>query len=455
MLDLARNAARNSSTLNAILKQLDVNVIGTKGGKCITDNYALKDAFAAWTRNADFFDGLSLNTLLKLILKTQVLGGDIVLLFDDGLVEDSGKILLYEPDEIGNSSDAAVAKHYGKNARQSLGRVYSGNGRFIGAIVSRSQRGASLFDPSMSYFLKCDPDASFYDSKWIMPRNVYRISQGRGVAPLASSLASILDLEALCQFELAASKKNSQTIGQVLVDAQQEETQPPSPFGEDVDFSQMTDEEVEEYAKAVQEEKTVSLDRVRMAGVEYQVMPEGSHMELFDTKHPNGQIAEFIDFLAGKASASFGLSRAFATMDVDESTFKAQQLMSWPAFIEAQKALEGICDWILWRWSRWATRKGLLRGVPDEEVRSISWEWPTLSEVDENASQDANLKKLTGMTGSYKDILGNNWKEQLEQIKAEIQYCKENGLPHPAFKLLSGGESAMVGTPTGQNNTEE
>lgn len=455
MLDLARNAARNSSTLTAILKQLDVNVIGTKGGKCITDNYYLKDAFSAWTRNADFFDGLSLNTLLKLILKTQVLGGDVVLLFDDGLVEDSGKILLYEPDEIGNSTYTAVQQHYGKRARQSLGRVYNGNGRFIGAIVSRSQRGVVEFDPTKSYFLKCDPDASFYDSMWIMPRNVYRIAQGRGIAPLAQSLATILDLEDLCGFELAASKKNAQTVGQVLVDSQEEETTPPSPFGEDVDFSQMTDEEVEQYAKAVQEEKTVSLDRVRMAGIEYQVMPEGSHMELFDTKHPNGQMAEFIDFLAGKASAPFGLSRAFATMDVDESTFKAQQLMSWPAFIEAQKALEGICDWILWRWSRWATRKGLLRNISDEEVKRISWEWPALTEVDENASQDANLKKLTGMTGSYKDILGNNWKEKLEQIKAEIQYCKENGLPHPAFKLISGGESAMVGTTTEKNTEEE
>ena len=116
MLDLARNAARNSSTLTSILKQLDVNVVGTKGGKCITEDEALKDAFSEWTRNADFFDGLSFNTLLKLILKTRVLGGDVVLLFDDGLIEDSGKILMYEPDEIGNSTDAAIAQHYGRRA---------------------------------------------------------------------------------------------------------------------------------------------------------------------------------------------------------------------------------------------------------------------------------------------------------------------------------------------------
>lgn len=237
MLDLARNAARNSSTLTSILKQLDVNVVGTKGGKCITDNDNLREAFSGWTRNADFFDGLSFNTLLKLILKTQVLGGDIVLLFDDGLVEDSGKILLYEPDEIGNSTDEAVRRHYGARATQSLGRVYNGNGRFVGAIVSRSQRGQAFFDPAKSYFLKRSPDESMYDSMWMMPRNIYRISQGRGIAPLAQSLGTILDLEDLCGFELAASKKNAQLIGQVLQDKEEEQPSMPTPFGEDVDFS--------------------------------------------------------------------------------------------------------------------------------------------------------------------------------------------------------------------------
>lgn len=37
MLDLARNATRNSSSFSAILKQLDLNVVGTKGGKLIAD----------------------------------------------------------------------------------------------------------------------------------------------------------------------------------------------------------------------------------------------------------------------------------------------------------------------------------------------------------------------------------------------------------------------------------
>ena len=107
-LDLARNATRNSSTFNGILKQLDLNVVGTKGGKAIFNfdgSDKVRDAFSIWTRDADFFDGLSFNTVLKLILKTYILGGDMVLMFDDGLIEDSGKLVIYEPDEIGNTSD--------------------------------------------------------------------------------------------------------------------------------------------------------------------------------------------------------------------------------------------------------------------------------------------------------------------------------------------------------------
>lgn len=141
MIDLARNAARNSSTLNGLLKQFDLNAVGTSGGKAIFDFDGAEqyiEAFSKWTREADFFDGLPLNTILKLVLKTSILGGDMVLMLDDGLVEDSGKLLVYEPDEIGNTTPDALARHYGKLATQSLGRVYNANSRFIGAIVSRS-----------------------------------------------------------------------------------------------------------------------------------------------------------------------------------------------------------------------------------------------------------------------------------------------------------------------------
>ena len=446
LLDLARNATRNSSTFNAILKQFDLNVVGTSGGKIITnfDNaQPVRDAFAKWTRDADFFDGLSFNTLLKLILKTYILGGDMVLMFDDGLLEDSGKIVVYEPDEIGSTTEDALAQHYGAFARQSLGRVYNGNGRFIGAIVSRSQRGAETFDPAKSYFLRRDPDASMFDSFWLMPRNVFRVAQGRGVTPLTSSLATILDLEDLCGFEIAAAKKNAQTLAQVLQETSSstEDEVMPSAFDEGTDFENMTDDEIREAVKAEQQSnvQTITLDRVNLAGAIYQVMPEGFKMELLDTKHPNNNTPEFIKWLAGRSSAPFGLTQQFATLQADGGAFRAEQIMTWPAFYEAQKFLEQICDWCFWRWSIWASKRGMIKPVAFDSMQYVDWSWPKMDEIDENTHQDAVQKKLSNLTGSYREELGADWKEKLEVIKNEMQWCKENGLPHPAMQMISGG----------------
>lgn len=452
MIDLARNATRNSSTFNAILKQFDFNAVGQSGGKVIIDSADgdnLTNRFAEWTRNSDFFDGVDLNSVLKLILKTYLLGGDMVLMFDDGLVEDSGKILVYEPDEIGNTTPDALVSHYGANASQSQGRIYSPNGRFIGAIVSRSQRGLETFDPHKSYFLRRDPDASVFDSFWLMPRNVFRFSQGRGIPPLASSLATILDLEDLCGFEIAAAKKNAQTLAQVLQSPSNTDTSDetlPSAFDSGTDFDGMTDEEIEQAAQQemMSQSQTMTLDKVRAAGCIYQVMPENYKMELLDTKHPNQQIPEFISWLAGRATAPFGLTRQFATLQPDGASFRADQLMSWRAFLEAQKFLEKICDWIFWRWTLWASKRDIIKPVGIDIMRHVSWAFPTMDELDESLHQDAVAKKLKNLTSSYKGELGPDWKEKLLNIRDEIDWFKANNLPHPAFAMLSGGERTGV-----------
>ena len=339
---MARNAARNSATFNTILKQMDYNVCGVKAGKVILNfpdvatNKELQRLFANFTRSADFFDGLSFNALLKLILKTQLIGGDSVILFDNGLIEDSGKLLVYESDEIGNTTDEAIRQHFGDGARQSLGKVYNPNGRWIGAVVSRSQRGEEIFDPTMSYFLHRDPDASMFDSLWLMPQNVWRVNQGRGVTQSASSLGAILDLEDLCGFELAAAKKNSQTFAQIINTKTSEDEVVPSAFDEDTDFDGMTDEQIKEMVKAEAKagDTTVALNKAASCGIIYEQLPDNYKFELLDTKHPNDNMQDFIEWMAGRSSAVFGLSRAFATLN-PAADLKAHQLMTQPAFTEA------------------------------------------------------------------------------------------------------------------------
>ncbi len=181
LLDLTRNLCRNSSTFQTMLKQFDFNVVGTQGGKVIVNfpdgdlSKEITERFADYTRGMDYFDGLSFNLLLKLILKTSLIGGDCVLYYDDGAFGDSGKLLTFESDEIGNTTPEALKGHYGATATQSLGKVYNDHGRFVGVIVSRAQRGADVFDPNKSIFLKREPDDSVFDSPWFMPVNFWRV----------------------------------------------------------------------------------------------------------------------------------------------------------------------------------------------------------------------------------------------------------------------------------------
>ena len=150
MLDLTRNLVRNSSLFNTILGQLSTSVVSTVGGKVVLSlpneqtNKDLRRTFFSYTRNVDFYTGDTLNHLLKRVLREFVIGGDCVLLFDDGLVEDSGKVLFFESNEIVDVPPSEVEKHYGKGAWLSQGKVYSANGRHIGTIVSKSQKNCAM-----------------------------------------------------------------------------------------------------------------------------------------------------------------------------------------------------------------------------------------------------------------------------------------------------------------------
>lgn len=213
LLNLTRNLVRNSSLFNTILGQLTTNVVSSCGGKVILNfqdeelNRMMKKHFAEFTRNAGFYNGETFNHLLKNVLREVIVGGDCCLVFDDGVIEGSGKILVFESDEIVNTTEDAILKHYGKGAYQSHGKVYSPNGRHIGTVVSRSQRGAEVADPSKCFFLKRDPNGNPLDSFWLQPANQWR--KGRAVSQAAACVSTIHQLEDLVSSELLAARRNS------------------------------------------------------------------------------------------------------------------------------------------------------------------------------------------------------------------------------------------------------
>lgn len=467
-VNLGRNGIRNNESLNAVLKQFKVNVIGTEGGKAYFDfgpQYeeaakTLKREFAHFCSSCEFYDGMRFNELLDIILKTVVIGGDMVLAFDNHQFEDSGKILAYEPDSIGDIKDSEFKRLFGKGLRQTQGRIYTASNRFCGVIVSSSERGQAEFKAEKCHFFEKDPNQSPLDCDWTMIGHRWRVNQGRGTPPVAAPLGSFLDVDMLMGFEKEAAKHNSQVYAQLIQTGSDEPANAPisSPDLAATEFDESIDEAAEEVASDAFDATPVSFDELSTAGAMYDIMPANSKMELLDTKHPNPNMNDFIRLVNGRGGWAMGVAAVYVTGKVDSSYtgFRGEQLMTWPVFEEWQKFLEtNVCDWVFRRWYSWAKRwnqniRNLI--LPDDFMDRISWTWPMMREVNAVDAQTAWNMGLKNGTKTYREILGPDYKEKLTQSAAERKFLAGINFPHPANETASG--QIVADAATQENNNE-
>jgi hypothetical protein len=61
-----------------------------------------------------------------------------------------------------------------------------------------------------------------------------------------------------------------------------------------------------------------------------------------------------------------------------------------------------------------------------------------MKEVNELDSQNATTAKLKNCLGTYRSLLGPNWKEILTQVSSEVKWFADNGLIHPSQQTVSG-----------------
>ena len=459
LIALARDMARNSAMMGGFLKQLELNVVGNVGGKAsfmFPDEYAeqaifMREAFAAWASTCDFFDGNSLGKLLRIALKTKYLTGDAVFLFDDGIIDDTGKLLLFEGDSVASLPDGFFRSHFpGYTQRQGI--IKDRYGRKVGAIVSATQRGSSVFQPYnpdgtvAAWPLIRKPGAEWIDTPFYIYSNTYRANQGRGTPNVANSLDAIIDVEDMTKYELQASKKNAQTLATVTYKGEPQAPlpdglEPPPHLSDDA-----TDAEIETAAGALADESrdTLDIDVLEGAGVLYDILPPDLQMNLLDTKHPNSGMEGFVGFMTGRIGWANGMAAFYASGKADKSfsAVRGEQMLTWPMFEDEQHDLEsGPADWILRRWYSWAVRHGQIPdniALPPYWWRSVVWTWPRCREIDAVNEQNAVAARLRNLTGSLAEYYGADWREKLAKIKDELEYCRALGIPHPALQTVSG-----------------
>lgn len=451
LIALVRNLERNSEHTNGFLTQLDLNVVGVNGGKASFNFPAefaesakeLRAIFGNWARECEFFDGMPLQELLKLAVRTKFITGRAVLLFDDGVICDSGKIVVFEGDAVASIPEADFKSRFPTGWSQRQGLIKDEFGRTRGAFCSMSQRGCATFPRLVDelgrlavWALVRDADTSWLDSPFTIFQHLKRINQIVSVPGLAPSVGSVMDLEDLQKYELQSAKKSAQTLATVT---QPEDDADNLTDGLDPSITDGDADDDDENQPA-----TLELPEIEGAGAIYDVLPPGLKMELLNPTHPNANVIGMVTWIKQNASWANGIAGLFATGKADSSYSASlvEQAITWPKFEDEQQKLKtGILDWLVRRWAAWAQRKGMIPAslpLPDDWIRRVSYSFPKKREPDGQKEQSAIKLGLQNFTLTLRDIYGPDWIERADEIKEELNAFRERGIPHPALVTVSG-----------------
>lgn len=79
--------------------------------------------------------------------------------------------------------------------------------------------------------------------------------------------------------------------------------------------------------------------------------------------------------------------------------------------------------------------------IAEDFMDFIDWEWRGIDDLSPVEYQNGIRLALENHTRTYKDILGNNWKEKLEQTAYEHKWMLENGITPRGELMISGGQT--------------
>lgn len=451
IINLHRDLLRNAPEAVSQDQQVRVNVVGCLGGKMFASFGDAKDAAKEvmryfnrrWVRHADYTYGEHFNEVLKTVLTAQATNGNVVLVFDDGILtggNGTGRIRGFEGDEIASVPKTEFEKHFPKTYVQSEGFVYNESGIFCGCFVSTSQRGKKVFAPQLGYItLKFDPFDDETVPNWIMIGDMRRFNQGRAVPPVVSALATAVDLHEARSSEAQAAKLNAQMLGQILTT---EDDGAPSANSGGA-FGGPSNSAGSPSGEGAVVVRHCNLKNLKPIGVQLADTPFGRKIEMFDTKRPNPNFAAYAEYMQGVTAAVRGLPRVYATLKVQNSYtgYRGEQKIAEQSFIEAQKQLERkICDWAAYHAISRAVKIGLIKAALPEDWREmIAWQWPKLPEVSvKEAESGRKLKLENGVSSLTRELGPGELDAIIEERAREKRLFDEAGLVYPGETTASG-----------------
>jgi len=453
--NLGRELERNYSSARGIIHQFRMNVVGALG-KLQVNAVGGEEAAAwfngVWAKDCDFRDAQHWSTVCQNVVAAIMREGDTLAVFDDGLIEDTGKLLFWESDQILPVSDALFkAKFPGEGNIQDGGIARDKWGRVIAYTVTGKRGLTEISDEKDLTVWKRD--------NAIMPRDPWRMNQGRGVPPMLTAAASLLDLYEMLARELQTAKLAAAQYAHIkrkdAVDNWDLPGSSPASLPENSGKDAATVATETGGGATAPARNYESLEAFTGGYTDYG-QPE-DEVVIYDPKRPNVHMTEFIEAVLCHAGAAFGLARAYAMLRADSSytAFRGDMIMTWQgAFEPMQKWLErSFADWVAVKALTWGQRKGFVKALPEGWERTLSWRWPKMPEVQVDTAQNAIALALKNGTTNFAKEIGPDWRNHFDALSEQIEYAKKKGIPLSNMEMKSGG-SVTSARPT-QNGSDD
>ena len=443
--NIGRELERNYASARGIIHQFRMNVVGPLGKLQVNSKDGAGAEAAAWfngvwAKDCDFRDAQHWSTVCQNVVAAIMREGDLLTVFDDGLIDDSGKLLFWESDQVLPCSDELFkAKFPGDGNVQDGGIARDKYGRVLGYTCT-GKRGLTCIDTEADLTVWPRDTA-------IMPRDPWRMNQGRGVPPMLTAAASLLDVYEMLGRELQTAKLAASQYAHIKrTDAVDDWDLPGSKTAnlpENSGKSQTTVTAETGGGATAPARNYESLEAFSGGYVDYG--QPGDEVNLYDPKRPNVAMKDFIEAVLCHAGAAFGLARAYACLRADTSytAFRGDMIMSWQgAFYPMQKWLERcFADWVAVKALTWGMRKGQIGPLPAGWERSLSWRWPRMPEVQVDTAQNAIALALKNGTTDFAQENGPDWREKFDALAEQIAYARGKGIPLSVLEMKSGGTS--------------
>lgn len=452
--NLGRDLERNYSPAKSMLHQFRVNVVGSLGKIRVNaenGDEATKWFNEVWSKDCDFRDDMHWSQMEQNIVASVIREGDVLKVIDDGLMEDSGKVLTWESDQIVPVSEAVLKASPYAGMTQDNGIIRGEFGR-VAAYSVTGKHGLSLID---------DPkDVTFWKRENArLIRNPWRLNQGRGIPSLLTPSSNFIDLYEILASELMSAKKAAKQYAFVKRENAVTDFDDP---GSDPEWLPENDgrsaADVDADGANQSTHTARNYERLEaLTGGMTDYLDAQDTVTFPSLDHPNSGLAPFLETVHGYGGSALGLARAYTILRADSSytSFRGDMVMTWVTFLWMQKWLERTdADWTARKVLAWAQRKGEIEQLPDGWEQTISWTWPTMPSVDELKEANAVAQQLKNGTTDYAQLLGPDWEDRMDDFANQIDHAREKNLPLGALELKSGGVADAGATDTAKTSTE-